>query len=352
MQEITKIIPQKELSTYKIIIPTKVENMIRVLCSEVDKVEWSGVLFYTYTGSFETKDLTITCQDICVMNIGSGTYTEFIESPIVINYQMDNNLLDCQTGLIHSHNTMATFFSDTDIETLKSEGSSMNNFVSLIVNNAGTYTAVITRLVSLEKNINVKGTYPFFGEDVVQLEPKQYNENTTEIQYFPLFIQKELGENNILLNRIKELKAIKNVQSSIVNIPLLKKEDKTNALSLFEEGYTKYIKLNSKIVETATLQILTGSILITSVNKINLKDWTSKINSVYTRRFKDIKDYEYWIEGHIDAVLQTTEFEQAQYDIDTLIINLAHSIQALIEPYKDNIYINKILNVLNNYTQI
>lgn len=107
MQEITKIIPQKELSTYKIIIPTKVENMIRVLCSEIDKVEWSGVLFYTYTGSFETKDLTITCQDICVMNIGSGTYTEFVESPIVINYQMDNNLLDCQTGLIHSHNTMA-----------------------------------------------------------------------------------------------------------------------------------------------------------------------------------------------------------------------------------------------------
>lgn len=245
-----------------------------------------------------------------------------------------------------------TFFSGTDIETLKNEGSSMNNFVSLIVNNAGTYTAAITRLVSLEKNINVKSTYPFFGENVVQLESKQYNENTTEIQYFPLFIQKELGENNILLDRIKELKAIKNVQSSIVNSHLLKKEDKTSAMSLFEEGYTEYIKLDSKIVETATLQILTGSILVTSANKINLKDWISKINSVYTRRFKNIKDYEYWIEGHIDAVLQTTEFEQAKYDIDTLIINLAHSIEALIMPYKNNIYINKILDVLNNYTQI
>ena len=40
--------------------------------------------------------------------------------------------------------TKMTFFSGTDLNTLQEEGSDMNNFLSLIVNNAGQYTAAIT----------------------------------------------------------------------------------------------------------------------------------------------------------------------------------------------------------------
>jgi hypothetical protein len=55
------------------------------------------------------------------------------------------DLMDCDQGLIHSHNSMATFFSSTDDSTLVEEGKDRNFFVSLIVNNAGTYTAAVTR---------------------------------------------------------------------------------------------------------------------------------------------------------------------------------------------------------------
>lgn len=86
---------------YKLIIPKKVEDKIRYTCRQVWNTEWSGVLFFKYEGSFDNDDLTIICEDICIMDIGSSTYTEFDMNPYVISYMTDNDLLDCQVGLIH-----------------------------------------------------------------------------------------------------------------------------------------------------------------------------------------------------------------------------------------------------------
>lgn len=89
---------------YKIIITTEVERKIRYICQKVWNVEWSGVLFFTYSGSFENNDLVIRCVDIYIMDIGSQAYTEFDMDPSVIAYiceSEDPNLLDCQMGLIH-----------------------------------------------------------------------------------------------------------------------------------------------------------------------------------------------------------------------------------------------------------
>lgn len=100
----TKNLPPlvKQSSTYKIIIPDKVERMIRFLCEKVWNTEWSGVLFYTPTGTFEDDNLEIHCVDILPMDIGSTTYTEFAMSPDVISYMAQKpELLDCKMGLIH-----------------------------------------------------------------------------------------------------------------------------------------------------------------------------------------------------------------------------------------------------------
>lgn len=104
-----KLIPlEKYTDTYKLIIPIEVERKIRHLCSKISDVEWSGTLFYTCSGSYEDKTLEITCVDIFPMDIGSATYTEFDMSPDVVAYMTSHpELLDCQMGLIHSHNNMA-----------------------------------------------------------------------------------------------------------------------------------------------------------------------------------------------------------------------------------------------------
>lgn len=101
----------KKSDTFKLVIPEEVEKKIRHICQKIWKDEWSGTLFYKPEGSFEDGTLTIKCVDIYVMDIGTAAYTEFDMSPDVISYMTDNpDLLDCQMGLIHSHNNMSKEF--------------------------------------------------------------------------------------------------------------------------------------------------------------------------------------------------------------------------------------------------
>ena len=130
------------------------EAKIRHLCSKVFNTEWSGNLFYKMTGTFADNNIEITCVDILPMDIGSSAYTEFEMSPEVATYMVENpELLDCKMGLIHSHQSFGTFFSGTDTATLQSEGKHRNHFLSLIINNAGVYTAAITRKKIVKKDI-------------------------------------------------------------------------------------------------------------------------------------------------------------------------------------------------------
>lgn len=102
MEDKPKIPLIQKSATYKIVIPAKVERLIRFLCERVWDTEWSGVLFYTPSGTFENGDLEIHCEDIYPMDIGTTTYTEFNMSPDVISYMAQNpELLDCKMGLIH-----------------------------------------------------------------------------------------------------------------------------------------------------------------------------------------------------------------------------------------------------------
>lgn len=213
----TKVISLVQKSgtyNYKLIIPAEVERKIRFACQKVWSTEWSGTLFFTHEGSFENNDLVIRCVDIYIMDIGTQAYTEFDMNPDVIAYMCENpELLDCQMGLIHSHNNMSTFFSGTDTATLKEEGRDRNNFVSLIVNNAGTYTAAITRRVKRYSQIKDMLVYEFFG-DGEKHDTKKYASNADEIEWFYLKIEKE-GENysfpdmDARLEEIKQAKAEK-----------------------------------------------------------------------------------------------------------------------------------------------
>ena len=110
-----------------------------------------------------------------------------------------NGMLGCCTGLIHSHHNMQTFFSGTDRNTLLKEGTDCNNFLSLIVNNKGIYTAAITRRVELENSVSKKvtttGKYPLFNTGVEVLMPRQedkssYKETVISVEFLYLTIEK------------------------------------------------------------------------------------------------------------------------------------------------------------------
>ena len=100
---------QKELpplvaqsSTFKLVVPEKVEEKIRYLIRKFPQTEWSGVLFYKHQGTFEDKDLVIICEDIFPMDLGTSGWTEFKMNEDVTAYMAENiELFNCDMGLVH-----------------------------------------------------------------------------------------------------------------------------------------------------------------------------------------------------------------------------------------------------------
>lgn len=185
--------------THTLIIPDNVEKIIRNLCALSPDREWSGVLFYYFEGNFD-EGLTLTCKDILLLDQGSGTATEFDASnPEVARYMFSNGLMNCCIGLIHSHQSFSTFFSGTDTGTLLNEGKDCNNFLSLIVNNAGQYTAAITRKVLVSTDISERvvsrGEYSLFNTETKvhipeETEENEYQDKEIRVEYFKLNIEK------------------------------------------------------------------------------------------------------------------------------------------------------------------
>lgn len=177
---------------YKLIVTEHLENIIRYFCSRFPNTEYSGVLFYDVEGSFEQNNLCIIAKDFCCLDIGDTVTTEFENNPLLASYMVENDLIMCQQGLLHSHHTMQTNFSGTDMNTLEQEGKLRNHFVSLIVNNIGKYTAKITRKIiseSLYYNTFSDKKCPITGVSIEKVE------------IFPLGVE---IERSININRITE----------------------------------------------------------------------------------------------------------------------------------------------------
>lgn len=381
---------------YKLIIPAEVERKIRFACQKVWSTEWSGTLFFTHEGSFEDNDLVIRCVDIYIMDIGTQAYTEFDMNPDVIAYMCENpELLDCQMGLIHSHNNMSTFFSGTDTATLKEEGRDRNNFVSLIVNNAGTYTAAITRRVK-SKQVKESVSYEFFGDGEKQ-DTKEYVSDADEIEWFYLKIEKE-GENYSFpdmaarLEEIKQAKAekaekAKKAQTStyqgdykpvIANsygtkaglANLVKKEankpevvqptlfDDADDLP-FEEGYDipyGQVSFDKVALKSLVLQLITGSIIISNDSKIDITKWAKSMPALYEKRFGKGKvgmnNFKIWAETYAEYLtwyITDEELEELGFDDTEICAICAHDMIEELTKLPENDYIKGYIDALQKY---
>lgn len=365
----------KKPDTFKMIIPDEVEKKIRYLCQNIWNDEWSGTLFYRPEGKFEDGSLTITCVDLFVMDVGTATYTEFDMSPDVISYMARNpELLDCQIGLIHSHNNMSTFFSGTDLTTLRDEGMDRNHFVSLIVNNKGSYTAAITRRLKYKQTIEEKFSYPTFGDTEVN-DNKSYETKNEELQWFSLEIEK--GENSFKdeldsrLNEIKESKKTKvsnipfkevqigkvagqsfipSVQDEEIEFDDYGKENKETTL------FYKTAKFNEQTIKSLVLQLVTGSIIIPNSSKIDINKWANNMVPLYENRFGKgeygIKLFKTWAEGYIEFLCWFSEdnklIEQGIEDEEMTAICAKGMIKELKKLPK-NKYIKIYIDTLEGY---
>lgn len=395
----TKVISLVQKSgtyNYKLIIPAEVERKIRFTCQKVWNTEWSGTLFFTHEGSFENNDLVIRCVDIYIMDIGTQAYTEFDMNPDVISYMCENpELLDCQMGLIHSHNNMSTFFSGTDTATLKEEGRDRNNFVSLIVNNAGSYTAAITRRIK-SKQVMESVSYEFFGDGEKQ-DTKEYVSDADEIEWFYLKIEKE-GENYSFPDmeaRLEEIKQAKAEKAKKAQTPayssgykpviansydtkagpanLVKKEDSkpevvqptlfVNVDDLsFDDNYSLpygQVTFDKVTLKSLVLQLITGSIIISNDSKIDITKWVKSMPALYEKRFgkgeEGMKNFKIWADTYAEYLtwyVTDEKLEELGFDETEICAICAHDMIEELTKLPKNDYIKGYIDVLQKYLML
>ena len=397
----TKVISLVQKSgtyNYKMIIPAEVERKIRFACQKVWNTEWSGTLFFTHEGSFENNDLVIRCVDIYIMDIGTQAYTEFDMNPDVIAYMTEHSeLLDCQLGLIHSHAGMQTFFSGTDTATLKEEGRDRNNFVSLIVNNAGTYTAAITRRIK-SKQVMESVSYEFFGDGEKQ-DTKEYISNADEIEWFYLKIENEnetfsFPDMAARLEEIKQAKAEKAEKAKKAQTPvypsvynpaivnsygtkagpanLIRKEvSKPNVTNVvqptlfdnvddlpFEEGYIPYgqVTFDKITLKSLILQLITSSIIISNDSKIDISKWAKSMPTLYEKRFgkskEGMENFKIWADTYIDYLIwyiTDKKLEELGFDETEICAICAHDMIEELTKLPENDYIKVYIDTLQKY---
>lgn len=376
-KQIITLVPQKD-TWCKLIIPEEVERKIRLLCREIHNIEWSGILFYEVSGSFENKDLVVTCKDIYQMDIGNGSYTEYTIPPDVASYMLEHDLMGCYQGHIHSHHQMSTFFSGTDTQELRDGGNDTNHFVSLIVNNARTYTAGITRRIDAKKTIREEFSYKSFN-DVEHSGVKEYITEDSYLEWYKMQIEIQ-GRNNSfedeMLARIKEIKEEKSKKTTYENkysgyslpvkeehqYPKMQTSFTTTAskgnqiqkeLPFEEESEIPYgrVKLDKNLVNTVLKQLVTCSIIIPSSSTIDLERWSKSVPKLYADRFVNIKIFKEFAEPYIDFLLNYTDYTEAPETLDLTEITciLAYELQSELRKLPKNIWLDTYIEILEDY---
>lgn len=168
-------------------MPLEVLHQIQYLCRLISKVEWSGALFYTTEGSIEDPTtFKITLKTILPLDMGSQAYTE---------YNLDDRFMDfieedfeerCtwKLGHIHSHNSMAVFFSGTDMAELNDNAPAHNFYLSLIVNNAMDFMAKVAFIGEAKRDIK---QVPYTAKNV-QGQDYIIDKQDFEVNFQKLFI--------------------------------------------------------------------------------------------------------------------------------------------------------------------
>ena len=389
----------KSALSYKINIPLYVEKKIRILCREIHNIEWSGILFYRVNGSFEDGTLEVECVDIYQMDEGSTGYTEFDMSADVMNYMVEHPELiseDVFQGLIHSHNNMSTFFSGTDTGTLLAEGSDVNHFVSLIVNNAGVYTAGITRRVSVVQKVSEEYTYPSW-KDSEKSGTREFTATKTYVQWFNLEVNKDevaKEDESEILNRIKEvrkLKASKPKYATSYNQPTFVSKGTPTKLGPSEDLPPSNVKVVSKpapietkekpksveltpslfdndeeefdvnydlyhfpeqTIDLIVKQLITLSLVLPHSEAINAKEWAKNMEDIFDDRFKgDVVEFESVAVNIVDYLLNYTEEEEAYCYLTPreAVAVLANDVKTALGELPENKYINSLMSICDDY---
>lgn len=136
----------------KVVITKEFLDKVKYFCKNIPKLEWSGIVFYNIEGSIkDASSMVITPIEIMIRDIGTAVHTGFNYDETCMNFITENDLLMARHGMIHSHNTMRTFFSGEDVDELQDNVGNHNVYLSLIVNN---FSDMVARVAFVARPAN------------------------------------------------------------------------------------------------------------------------------------------------------------------------------------------------------
>ena len=343
----------KSPEKYKLILSEQLESKIRMYCALSPEREWSGVMFYKFEGTFK-EGITIYGNDMYLMDQGTAAHTEFdLNEPEITRYMVFEGLTDHCIALVHSHNRMASFFSEEDFSTLRQYGTEMNNFVSLVVNNEGKYVARVTRkcIVSGTKITELNGTVasPLFNtdrhEDSVLKGRTEETLDSTYLEYVDLVIERPHCNTIDAISRFGEVNnKCSSVKSTILPGEPFSAFGKTKEVQgrLWNDyDDNNYIKLpNNEAYEFEKLdwnkhgyaewfnKLLNGSPFD------SIKRGKDELATRYLRAFQNIKELENWFDIWFDymvSIYDTSWIDEDDWgDAEEM---LAYKVLADLEDY-------------------
>ena len=282
---------------------------------------------------------------------------------------------------------MATFFSGTDTNTLLAEGSDMNHFVSLIVNNAGKYTAGITRRAKVKQTVNEEFSYPTWGDERVRGN-RTFTVEKECVQWFNLDIEIEGVSNDFeeeMLARIKEIRASKVVsktpkylnqdyvdymKSAFQSRDMVSRAETANEVkagpanmierkepvqpSLFPDEVLidyEHLHVSSEIVDWVVKQTITCSLIIPHDSNIDVEKWAKSMDSLYSKRFENEKEFEAFASNFVDYLISYTEDPEALNYLDETEMGavLAYQVREKLSKLPRNKWLDIWMKMYDDY---
>jgi len=211
-------VPQKERikkeETPKVIIPQNVVGDILTFCRRLPNDEWSAILFYqTVSGSIEDpNNLILKVKHIWPMAKGSGANvtTDYEDDGYIEAFEKLEDAENCKKGILHSHNTMGVFHSDTDMEDLNKNCAAYDYMLSIVTNNDLEFHGQIAISATEEEEIKRNSVIKFINSLGKTVQINRNGEDTNQKPVMILYdveIESEdiVIEDKIFNDRIEEV---------------------------------------------------------------------------------------------------------------------------------------------------
>lgn len=272
------------------------------------KTEWSGPIFYeVLKGTIkEPSTLEMRVKHLFPIDIGTHSYTEYeIDEDIIDFYDEYDEAINWKMGHCHTHHDMGTSPSGTDIEEIRDNVKHHNYYLSLIVNYAGNYTAIIGVEIESEGR---QGITTETGE-------KYYWDLKAKKDCFMIDVDVIFEASEWFIDQVDAIRESKtNVrddhQTSFMRFLLNKKKGKIRFVNMLD-AYAKRQKWNNKTSATAVKSHFGGK----------LKEWASTPGQGYKSQYElekfytDIEDYKNkWVRILAEALDELIDDRKAKYN--------------------------------------